>query len=297
MRRWLTTIALGGVTALALTACGNPAGVDGDLTNNWAALGEAKIFVPAADTCHAEEGDGSLRSYKPIDCGQSHKTETLYIGTFTGSATSRESPPSNDSDEMRTARQECHTKVTEAVGGDWRGARLSLSVVLPSEQAWTGGARWFRCDISEVESLDDDDVVARTSSVKGALSSTSELAHTCFTPKLAGSALDSMTPVACTAKHRSEFVGIYTAPDGTFDAMKANSTQTHRQCLSVVASYAKVPNDGDLKYRAGTIYYYPSRSDWEAGERGIKCFVWVSSRDLTGSVKDAGTKGLPINYK
>ncbi|MGW0435056.1 septum formation family protein [Micromonospora sp. NPDC003197] len=294
MRRWLTLGALGAVAALALTGCANPGGVDGDLTDDWAAVGELKIFVPENGTCHLDFSEVGYRSaYNPVDCGQSHRLETLHLGTFTGEDANRTSPPPVDSPSMRTARQECDTKVAEVLGGDWRNSRLELSIVLPSPQGWTGGARWFRCDLSENKSLDDPGLTLRSSSLKGALSSPSDLLLGCYNPKLVKDELDTMTPVACTAKHRAEFVGIFQAPDTSFDGMAADSI--HRGCLGVVAKYAGVSNDSNMKYRAGTIYYPPSEEAWEAGERGIRCFLWIGDRDMTKSVKGGGSKALPIN--
>jgi hypothetical protein len=298
MRRWLTAVALGGVAAMALTGCAKPGGVDGNLTDDWAAIGEVKAFVPEAGTCHTHPQDiGFLSVYNPVDCGQPHRVETLHIGTFTGEDASRTTSPPAGSPTLHTAWKECTAKTNELVGGDWRGARLGLAVVLPSPQAWTGGARWFRCDVSETESVDDDSQVSRTGSLKGALSAPSDLALGCFSPKLVNDHVDEMTPVACTAKHRSEFAGVWDAPDTTYDAFDKDDAHVQQGCLGVIAAFAKVPNDGDIRYRVGWISYNPRKEEWDAGDRGVQCFLWLSSRDLTRSLKGAGTKGLPINYR
>ncbi len=296
MRRWLTAVALGGAATLSLTGCANPGGVDGDLTNDWTTIGEPVAFLPEAGTCHPRFQEiGYLSAYQPVDCAQSHAVETLHLGTFTGEDAERLSPPPAGSPSLRTARAECEAKTKAALGADWHSARLSLSVVLPSSYAWSGGARWFRCDVGEVESLDDRDLVTRTGSLKDALRTSSELTYGCFRPKLVKDDLDGMTPVSCTAKHRSEFVGIWVAPDVPYDSFKKDTARTHKGCVGVIASFAKVPNDGDIKYRVGSIYYSPHKDDWEAGDRSVLCFLWISDRDLTRSLKGAGTKGLPIN--
>lgn len=298
VRRWLAVTAVGTAAALALAGCFKPEGVDGDLTNNWAAIGEPVLFVPEVDTCHTGFNDvGYLSSYKPVGCDESHEVETLHLGTFTGEHAERETPPPVGSPGYRVAYDECGDKVNEALGADWRAGRLQMAVVLPSNPGWSGGARWFRCDVGEIRSLDDDDLVIRTGSLKGALKGTSKLAYTCFKPNISNGFVRGMTGVACTTKHRAEFVGIWTAPETTYKQFRDNATGAHDGCRKQVASFVKVPNDGNLRYRTGTITYRPSEEEWKLGERGVQCFLWISSRELTRSLKGAGTKGLPINYR
>ena len=295
MRRWLASVALGGAALLALAGCANPAGVDGELTDDWAAFDEPTVFVPTAGTCHPRFQEvGFLSTYQPVDCDQTHTVETVHLGTFPDAVAKRSTPPPAGSPDMRAAYRECDKKATGLLGADWRTARLTLSVVPPSSYAWKGGARWYRCDLGEIEGLENGDLVARTSSLKGALKDPSPLSYGCFNPKLVDDDITEMTPVTCTKPHHSEFAGIYTAPDTTYEAFEDSDQRVQRGCLAVIASFAKVPNDGDLRYRTGWISYYPREDEWNAGNRGVQCFVWTNDRNLTRSVKGAGTKGLPI---
>lgn len=296
MRRWLTAVTLAGVVATALTGCGKPAGVDGELTDDWAALGEPTVFVPAAGTCHPRFQEiGFLSTYQPIDCAQTHTVETVHLGTFTAADAERTTPPPAGSPSMRAAYRDCDSKTRALLGADWRTARLTLAVVPPSSYAWKGGARWYRCDLSEIDSLDDADLVSRTGSLKGALAGPSPLSYGCFVPKLVKDEIEEMKPVACTKSHRSEFAGIYTARDTTYEVFKKHSERVHKGCVAVIASFAEVPNNSDLRYRAGSIFYYPTEEEWTAGNRGVRCFLWIDDRNLTRSMKGAGTKGLPAN--
>ena len=45
-----------------LAGCSKPAGVDGDLTNNWPAMGEAKAAVPDAGKTGKGKGTASSSS-------------------------------------------------------------------------------------------------------------------------------------------------------------------------------------------------------------------------------------------
>ncbi|WP_320067932.1 septum formation family protein [Micromonospora sp. RTGN7] len=292
MRRWWAVVAVG--AAVALTGCGTPAGIDGDLADDWRAMAAPTQFVPAAGVCHSAFSDvGYLTGYQPVDCGTTHRVETVHVGTLTGAPAERSAPPAVGSAGRKAARTECDRKVDRAVGANWRAGRLAVTTVFPSQQAWEGGARWFRCDLNEVESLDDLTVVPRSGSLKGALTASSTLAHRCFNPKTVKDDVKEMAPTPCTSRHRAEFVGIYRAPDVPFDQIDKNRLRIHKGCQALIASYAKLPNNGDMQYRAGTIFYHPFEEEWKNGNRGVQCFLWVE-RVLTRSMKGAGARALPI---
>ncbi|MGC4807364.1 septum formation family protein [Micromonospora sp. DT233] len=294
MRRWWTAVAVGAGAAVALAGCGTPAGVDGNLVDDWRAMAAPTQFAPVAGACHTTVQDiGYLSGYNPVDCGTTHRVETLHVGTLTGAPAERSTRPAAGSAGVRAARAECDREVNKAVGGEWRAGRLSLAVVFPSTKGWDGGARWFRCDLSEVESVDDPSVVARSGSLKGALTDKAPLAHRCFNPKIVKNDVKEMSPTPCTSKHRAEFVGVFRGPDVPFEQIDANRLRIHKGCQALTASYVKVPNNSDMQYRAGTIFYHPFRTDWRDGNRGVQCFLWVD-RNLTRSLKGAGAKGLPV---
>lgn len=295
MRRWWTAVAVGVTATLTLAGCGAPAGVDRDLADDWAAFPAAQAFVPEAGVCHPTIQDvGYLSGYNPVACTASHRAETLHVGTLSGADAEEGAPPRAGSTGMRTAHAECDRQVSKALGGDWRSGRLQLSVVFPSAPAWSGGARWFRCDLAEVASLDDGSVTARDASLRDALAPGSPLALGCFNPKLSKDDIEQMRPVACTAKHHAEFVGIAQFPDLTYAQFTRDPQRAHKACRGLIAKYVKVPNNGDLQYRAGTIIYHPLEAEWKNGDRGVQCFLWVSDRTLTRTLKGAGTKGLPV---
>ncbi|MDG4824478.1 septum formation family protein [Asanoa sp. WMMD1127] len=294
MRRWWTVGLAGLVAALALAGCGgNPAGVDGDLSDDWRPISEPKPFVPAAEVCHSTAVEsGYLAAYAPVDCATTHMTETVHVGEV-GDAGAK--PPAPGQKPYKTAYGECGAKANAFLGGDWRGARLALTLVLPAPEAWQGGSRWFRCDIAETRSLDDTSMASRDGSLKGALAKPSSLHYGCFTPKISKDIVQEMVAVGCTKTHRSEFVGVYNAPDKAYKTFIDDSETIHKACLNAVATYAKLPKDGNLAFRTGTIYYYPTAAEWDQGNRGVKCFSWDSGRTYTRSIKNGGTSLLPVN--
>lgn len=301
MRRWVTAAAIGGVTVLGLAGCGLPEGIDGAVTDDWGGFAEPVGFVPDAEMCHESgyEPIGTLDAYDPVECTRSHLAETVHVGTFTGDAADRVSPPRVGSPDMRAAYQECDTAATEYLGADFRRARLWLGVITPSSQAWDGGARWFRCDLAELAQVFGAEVT-RTGSLRGALEGSSDLRLGCFTVKLdADDEIEEMNPVGCDEPHRAEFVGVWTAPEVPYlDAADEDAAdQVHRGCRKKVAAYADVPADGDLIYRTGTVADWLSEEAWDAGDRGFRCYLWLDDRNLTESVKDGGTEALPIQYE
>jgi hypothetical protein len=231
-----------------------------------------------------------------VDCSQSHKAETVHVGTFTGADAGLPAPPESGSPGMKTARADCEKRINDALGAAWRSGPMAILVVLPSPQAWSGGARWYRCDVGQTRGLDDEDPVIRTGSLSGALGDASDIRYGCFQSTLVDGDITEMKPVACTERHRAEFVGVWDAPAGSYSAFSGDKERQNRACRKLVADYAKVPDDGNLRYRTGTIVYPPSEQEWENGSRGMKCFLWINDKDLTRSMKGAGTAGLPINY-
>jgi hypothetical protein len=287
-------VALGVAAASALAGCGTPAGVDTDLTDDWARVAEPTPFVPAADTCHPDLEGGPLSAYNPVDCGSPHRAQTVHVGRFPA-GTAADGPPESGSPAYQGAYRECLGRAGEVLGADPHTARLRLGLVLPSAPAWGGGARWFRCDVNEVVGLDDGTPAPRTGTLRGALKTGSPLSLGCFRPKLVGDNLDSMAAVSCTSAHRAEFAGVFTAPEGSYDQLRKDRARTNGTCLKTIASFAKLPDDGDLERRVGVIVYTPGPVDWADGDRTVRCFLWNDVRDLKRSMKGAGPGALPAN--
>ncbi|NJP34852.1 septum formation family protein [Micromonospora thermarum] len=296
MRRWLPlrALALAGAAALLLGGCVRPGGSDGDLTDDWPVLSEARLFVPAAGVCLPRiTAVVQASTYETVDCARNHLAEAVHVGTFTGPVAADARRPEPGSPDLRGARAECDQRVRDVLGGDWHSARLTMNIALPSVPAWAGGARWFRCDLSETDSIDNTRPVNRTGSLRGAMLGDSALIHRCFDPKLIGENLNYMAPVLCTEPHRAEFVGVYVERDMSWAEFTRNEQQAHQRCMALIAAFADVPNNSDLPYRAGSIFYPPSQREWEEGDRGVRCFLWSDDRKLTRSMRDAGPQGLP----
>lgn len=324
-RRWMALIA-GGALIWGLAACGDdlPDGVDGDLTSGWDGFSEALGFAPEAEVCHAQpyQDEAPLADYQPVDCADPHLVQTVHVGTLPEEAAELEAPPAPDSEERRAAYQECDEQAAEFLGDDFRHGRLWLGVAVPSEAGWDGGARWFRCDLMEVESVYGDPV-ERSGSLAGALADDAgqddgsddadsddagaeteppdqaadpDIRLGCYQVSVDEDAVEEMTEVQCDEPHEAEFVGAWQAPDGPYpdpgDTDVAD--EVYEGCREQVAAYVDVPVDGDLTFRTGTIADWMSEEDWVAGDRAFRCYLWLPDTELTESLAGAGSDALPV---
>ena len=297
-----------GVTAasilvLALAGCGNPGGVDGNLTNGWEPIGTPIGFTPVADTCHLANFAvvGTRKTYEEVDCDLKHRTETVYVGTYEDPAAEADAPPAEGSAGAKAAYRTCDTETTKFVGAPWRTGRLWIGVTHPSPAAWTGGARWFRCELLEISSIEDDGgLVLRTGSLKHALEgSASPLRLTCYGIQLGtDGAIDTMPAKSCAAEHNAEFAGVWTAPAKLgYPAQDDDWAGLHDGCRKLIATYVDVPDDADLQYRTGVVSLPGGEDVWALGDRGVRCYLWLAGAKLTASLKGKGAKGLPIQYQ
>lgn len=300
MRRWLTALVLTGAVTLTLAGCARPDGVDGELTDDWPAFAVPGPFQPVAGTCHLNEFAPAppLSAHRPVDCAEKHRLETVHVGAFTGATAARPAAPRAGSAEMRAAYADCDAKAREFVGDEWRSGRLWLGVATPTPTAWSGGARWYRCDLQEIAWTKGTPVpVDRAGSLNGALASAdSPLRLGCFTVTLSRlGKVDTMLPGACTKQHNGEFAGVWTAPpDADYPTRDQDWLPYYEGCYQRVAAYAKLPRDRNLRARTGVVTVPGSAADWAAGDRGVRCYLWVRDARFTRSLKDAGPSGLPL---
>ncbi|BCJ43264.1 hypothetical protein GCM10010168_44270 [Actinoplanes ianthinogenes] len=291
-----------GLMLLVAAGCGNPGRVDGNLTNDWGAMPPATGFEPMAATCHLANfaATGPRATYEEVDCSVQHRTETVYVGTYTGTAADAEQPPVETSSGARAAYHTCDEKTTAYVGAPWRTARLWIGVTHPSPAAWSGGSRWFRCDVVELDSIEDNGaLVERQGSLRGALATSSDLALGCYAIKLDDNgAIDTMPPANCTDKHNAEFAGVWDAPaDASYPKGDAAWEEFHDGCRTVVSAYTGVPDDKNLQYRTGVVSLPGNTDVWAQGDRGVRCYLWLDGAELTSTLKGKGTKALPVQYK
>lgn len=299
MRRWWSVLVVTGVAGLVLSGCGQPAGIDGTLFDDWAPLAAPMTWAPAVGDCHTTDPGRAvpLDAFDPVDCATAHRAETVHVGLFTGAVAQRPAPPAADAPEIRTAFGECDGKAREYVGNEWRGGRLRLGVALPSPVAWTGGARWYRCDLAEVANVEfDGNLVDRTASVRDALKAPSPLGLGCYSIT-ASANLDptAMPAVDCAKPHNGEFVGVWNAPEIAYPTRDPDWVRFYDECWKRMAAYVGARDDVNLRYRAAVLALPTRQAEWQAGDRGVRCYLWLyRNGTVSRSLKGAGLGALPL---
>jgi len=303
-RAWRLSVAaaLSLLAVVLVGGCGNPAGVDGDLTDGWAAIGVPTGFTPVAETCHLGNfaTSGPRATYEEVDCKLRHRTETVYVGTYPSPAAEASDPPAEDSAGARAAYKTCDARTTAYVGGPWRTARLWIGVTQPTRAAWAGGARWFRCEVLVSSSVEDDGgLVQRVGTLRDTLKEpASPLLLTCYRVLLDKEGkIGTMPATPCSAKHNAEFVGVWDARDEEYPESTKQWNRFHDGCRGLIASYVGVPDDADLQFRAGVISLPGGEDVWALGDRGVRCYLWLDAATLTASLKGKGSKAMPVQYQ
>ncbi|WFE37194.1 septum formation family protein [Micromonospora sp. WMMD998] len=283
--------------AATLAGCASSGGLDGDLTDDWAAFAPAGPFTPAAEVCQVADFTPTLAlaGYDPVDCDLPHRVETVHVGAFPAD---RKTPPALTSPELRAAFTECDKRAGAYVGDDWRAGRLRLGVAIPTGVGWTAGARWYRCDLTELNTVEAAAVVVvRTGSLRDALKPPSPLRLGCQRTSRDGHRVQRLTPTDCAGAHDAEFVGVWVAPDRPFPKEPADWAPLYAGCYSAIARFTGVPADPILRYRSDVVVRPPAAGRWAVGDRGVRCYLWLSDRTVTASLKGAGPARLPVRTR
>ncbi len=291
MRRAVAAVvALGAAVALAGCA-GRPPGVDGDLTNGWPAMPQATIIVPAVGACYlthyAFTGNGE---FDVVPCVGTHYVETAYVGAFTGPDAQRAQPPAIDSPALPPIYAQCQKGATDYLGGDWHTAYVDVDIVVPDENAWRGGARWFRCDLVHFTGPFHN-AIAEKGALKGDLSGPRTAAIGCLSTTLdkAKQTVLTATPIDCGQPHAAEFAGTFTAPDVPYPTDRtAREKMEDNGCESVVASFLGF--SGVSQWQNSSVGWWElnwSEDRWALGDRTTQCFAYAFTKSGTfvGSVK------------
>ncbi|WBB78878.1 septum formation family protein [Micromonospora sp. WMMD882] len=286
------------VALLASTGCAGSDGLDGDLVDDWRPMAAPGPFVPPAGVCQvADFADVvTLAAFAPVDCGVPHRLEVAHVGTFPPAVTA---PPAVDSAAMREAFATCDTRASQYVGDEWRVGRLRLGVALPSKPAWAAGARWYRCDLTELDTVEQAArTVLRSGSLRDALKGASPLRLGCHDAQTARQlGVQRLVPVDCAKAHDAEFAGVWKAPDRPYPGKPADWAPVYTGCRSALARYAGLPVDDYLRFRTDVVVRPPAPTRWKVGDRGVRCYLWLSDRTVTRSLKGAGPAALPIRSR
>jgi hypothetical protein len=290
--------ALLAILALVLVAGAAGCGSDSSGTARAAGAAPPPSQAPPVGACYLAVVEVSrVATDRQVDCATVHRAETAAVGVFAGLHAAADRPPAPGTTALRAAFADCDAEVSTFVGGDWRGAALSVKVAVPDPVRWSGGARWFRCDLYELVSVDGgtarraplDTPKERTGSLRGVVKGGRSPAYSCFTED----EWSQLWPAGCTDKHRFEYVGIWTAPDLAFEEMEDDDERLFRECRKVINVFLGLPRSSAVgRQMAGVTFRLPSPEAWSRGDRGVRCFLWSDDKVLTRSLRGTGARVL-----
>jgi hypothetical protein len=293
-----TRIAALGVTILLLGGCGGTE----SLTDTWPPPPVPQRLDPVTGTCHHIISSvlAEMYSYELMhqvsSCAREHKSEIVHVGQFTGEHANRTTPPPDGSPGIRLAYRQCAVAANDVLGGDWHAGWTYLRIFTPGAAAWTGGARWFRCDLVEV--ANDANVVRnRTGSMRDALTGDRPLAIGCATHTVReDGTFRSVTARSCADRHTAEFTGVVTMtpPDLTRPDEEDLAEQVFDGCRQLSARYLGVP--AERFPRALGVVNWADEKGWERGDQSFRCFVTVldTTRPIRPGATLAGLGAKPV---
>ena len=233
-----------------LAGCAATGGLDGDLTDDWAALAGARRVHPGrpgSASWPTSPARSPSAAYEPVGCDLPHRVETVHVGRVPGGR-ARGSAGRRLGGAAGRLRRLRH-RASAYVGDDWRAGRLRLGVALPSAPGWAAGARWYRCDLTELSTVEARaEVVSRDGQPAGrAEGRRPPLRLGCQRDRDRGTAgvCSTLTPVGCgdqrTTRSSSGSGRRRTGPYPTQG--RRLGAVLHRLPARSLARYAGVPDD------------------------------------------------------
>ncbi|GAA2604756.1 hypothetical protein GCM10010399_39700 [Dactylosporangium fulvum] len=285
MKRWQAGLSL--ALVLMVAGCGNPAGTDGDLVDDWSALGTPTVPVPTVGQCWSGTATADKlqagAGMTTVGCDADHASETFHVGEFTGTIAQASAPPTGA--DLSEAFKTCDEKAKSFLNGDWHDGRLVLRVFAPSAKQWTGEARYFRCDLVEV-SNDNGTVFQRKSSLKATLDGSQPIALNCVSVKLdSKNFIEDFVPVTCETQHNGEYVGTFRSPDDRPYPTDVNARRSLIQpgCKKLVASFLGVSEAAyDQNKQITFAWSTASPTRWSYGDRTARCYLMLEGKLSVG---------------
>ncbi len=292
MRRIVALLAVS--SALLLTACtSTPAGVDGDLLNAWGAAPTPTGTLPVVGDCYSST-DGDMLTNTPTPCTQTHLIEVSHVGTFVDADAAGKTAPTAGSSGFKAVYGACASASKSYLGADFHSGMITLQVGTPDDAAWAGGARWFRCDLSAIVSIDDTVATTTATVFKGALVSSKNTSFrlTCIDWTSKNDYINNFKQASCGKGHNGEYVGAYEAPSSTSYTSSSFEGIADDGCEGMVAKYLGLNTAHDTSETVGWTWSAPEKDVWTDGDHYVRCYAAAFTHDskFIGSVKGIGLK-------
>jgi hypothetical protein len=184
----------------------------------------------------------------------------------------------------------CNAEATKFLGAPWANGRLQLIVFPPSNSQWHGGARFFRCDIAALRT-ENGVLDPRKETLKDTLQPGGTMLLGCSVRVGTIERYEDLTPVACTAAHDSEFVGVVTSAIETYPAdSKSLAAAFEDRCWERVRAHTG-SSDKTLADVGHGWWGIAGRDGWKAGNRDARCYAMLEKK-ISRSLKDNGSRAI-----
>jgi len=247
--------------------------------------------APAAGSCWDVDAKSAAAPFpwpgKAVDCKAGHTAEVFYVGQVDRKLAAKAAAAKGDDAKVdhalmyAQARRACVSLASAFLEGDWHGGRVYVLAnwIKPQRDGH------FSCAVAEAGGPTGHDLVARTASLKRAMT-TEPLTIACVARKGSDRAY-----VGCDQPHDGEYTGTYriTPPDAPFNGPKIKDAVT-AGCADLGKSYV-----GGDRTDLHTGYVGPTnQSDWLGSDQTFACYsLTTGSEQLKGSVKGLGSGPLP----
>lgn len=255
--------------SLALTACTQgAASTSGEADGGGGGTTRAAAPPPELGACRVlRPADIAQKSddIAPVPCTEKHTAETYLVAAFRGKlAKAAYDDPQLAADAYRA----CSKGFKKFTGAD---DSLALRSVLswawfrPTEQDWTAGARWYRCDV--VGGTDrSESLVTLPRTAKGVLLG---IPGDRWIACVASPTVTGAPYVPCTEPHtwRATTTIVVGQPQDPYPGDRLVEVRTRDYCSDSVGAWMNYPIDYTYAY---TWFH---RSEWDAGNRRSICWA------------------------
>lgn len=224
-------------------------------------LGACRVLTP--DDVARPSNDTEV-----VDCAEEHTAETYAIGELPAELRDAD----YDSSELGAwAYQTCSDRFLSFLGADDSTVMrtvVSWAWFRPSEQAWDGGARWYRCDVVGGGEQSKAYVALPTTAKGLLLGRPRDRWLVCAE----GSTVAGSVKVPCNQPHDWRAVTTISlgGADDAYPGDKVVEQKTQDFCSSSVGAWLGYPVDYDYGY---TWFH---EAEWEAGNRRSVCWAKTS---------------------
>ena len=268
---------------LVLSACtstsgggdqpGGSSGVSGSTSSgSGGATNSAGEVIPAAPRVGAcrplqpKDIAADSNATTPVPCTEAHTSQTFYVGAFPGRFTKTKNP--NDPALGAYVFTKCNPSFRRFVGANdslMLRTTLSWAWFRPSDDEWSKGARWWRCDVVGGQTTSPA-LLSLPKTAKGLLlGRPDDRWLICVDgPSVAGA-----TKIPCSQRHtwRAVTTIVVGSPQQKYPGDRLVEVRSRDFCSNSVGAWLNYPVGYDYAYT------YFHRTEWKAGNRRSVCWA------------------------